>query len=87
MHKDNLVLLRNILFKTFIVGLIFAILLFVLTTTFWDLWSSIISSRFHVNDSELGKLIVSFFIHLRFFLIFIILVPAIALHWVIKTKD
>ncbi|OGI19835.1 MAG: hypothetical protein A3B68_08485 [Candidatus Melainabacteria bacterium RIFCSPHIGHO2_02_FULL_34_12] len=85
MEKQTLILIRDFLFKSFIVGILFAILLFVMTTTFWDYASSIIYSKFTVNQKELGELVVDSFIHLRLFLIFIFLVPAISLHWVIKS--
>lgn len=88
MKKQSLILIRDFLFKTFIVGILFAIFFFLVTAFFWDFWSSTIYSVFHVNEQEAGKLIASWFLHLRFFLIFIILVPAISLHWVIKSiKD
>ena len=88
MQKQNLILLRDFLFKMFIVSVIFAILLFIGTTLFWNIWASIIYTKFQVGEKELGELVVKFFINLRFFLIFLILTPAISLHWTIKSlKD
>ncbi len=88
MKKQNLILIRNIFFKTFIVGLLFALFLFVMTATLWSHWAPFVFSIFQVNEKELGEIVVKSFINLRFFLIFILLVPAISLHWVIKSiKD
>lgn len=88
MKKQDLVLVRNIFFKTFIVGLLFALFLFVMTATLWSHWAPLVFSIFQVNEKELGGIVVTSFINLRFFLIFILLVPAISLHWVIKSiKD
>lgn len=88
MKKQNLILIRNIFLKTFIVGLLFALFLFVMTVTLWSHWAPLIFSIFQVNEKELGGIVVTSFINLRFFLIFILLVPAISLHWVIKSiKD
>lgn len=81
-----MILIRDFLFKTFIVGILFAIVLFILTTTFWNIWSSLIFSKFQVTPKELGTLVVNSFLCLRFYLVFIILVPGISLHWLIKTK-
>ena len=86
METKNLILIRDFLFKTFIVGILFAIILFILTTTFWDIWSSFIFSKFQVSPKELGPLVVNSFLCLRFYLVFIILVPGISLHWLIKNK-
>ena len=87
MNKEVLVLIRNILFKTFIVGVLFALFLFVMTWFFWDAWSTFIYSKFQMTEKELGEQVVNFFIWLRFYLVFVILVPAIALHWTIKSRN
>ena len=88
MKKQNLILIRNIFLKTFVVALLFALFLFVMTATFWNCWSSFVYSIFQVNEKELGEIVVKSFINLRFFLIFMLLVPGIGLHWVIKSiKD
>lgn len=87
MTKQNLILIRNLLFRIFIVGLLFALLLFFGTTTFWDKWSSMVYTKVEVTPKELGALFVSSMLYTRFYLIFVILVPGIALHWLIKTKD
>ena len=86
MEKQKLLLIRDLLLKTFIVGLAFAILLFVMTATFWDKWSGFICTIFQLPKNELGELVVNSFLGLRFYLIFVILVPGIATHWLIKSK-
>ena len=86
MEKQKLILIRDFFLKTFIVSLVFAILLFVMTTIFWDKWSGFIYTKFQVSEKELGQLVVNSFLHLRLYLLFVILTPAIALHWLIKTK-
>lgn len=86
MEKQKLILIRNFLFKTFIVGLLLAIFLLVMTITVWDLWSTFVYSTFQISEKELGTLVINSFLNLRLFLIFILLAPAISLHWIIKTK-
>ena len=85
MQKQNMILLRNFLFKTFIVGLLFALFIFVMTMTFWDNWTSLVFSKFQLPAKELAELFVNSMLTLRLYLIFVILVPAIALHWTIKS--
>lgn len=87
MQKQNLKLIRDILFRIFVIGVLFAIFFFVMTASFWDFWTSMIYSKFQVSEKEFGGKVVDFFLYLRFYLVFIILVPAIALHWIIKTQD
>ncbi len=86
MEKQNLILLRNILLKTFLIGLVFALFIFFMTTTFFDKWSSLVLSKVFVTKEDLGKMFVNSMLYTRFYLVFVILVPAIALHWQIKSK-
>ncbi len=84
MDKQTLTLIKRFLFKTFFVGLFFAILMFFATLYFWGPWSSLIASKFYLNSSELGELVVKNFLMIRFYLVFVFLVPAIGLHWTLK---
>lgn len=83
MEKQKLIILRNFLLKTFIVGVLFTLAIFALTSAFWETACTLVYSIFHVSGEELGKLVVTSFLALRFYLVFIILVPAIGLHWTI----
>ncbi len=86
MEKQKLILIRDFLLKTFVIGLAFAILLFVMTVIFWDKWSGFIYTKFQVPQKDLGELFVNSFLYLRLYLIFVILVPGIAIHWLSRSK-
>lgn len=86
MTKESLTLLRGFLFRAFIVGLLFALIVFGFTYFFWDRWSLMVCSKFLLTKEELGKLVVNSFIYTRFFLIFFLLTPAISLYWTLKKK-
>ena len=86
MEKQKLILIRDFFLKTFIVGLGFAILLFVMTMALWGKWSGFLYTKFQIPQKELGVLVVNSFLYLRLYLIFVILVPGIAMHWLIKAK-
>jgi hypothetical protein len=88
MEIEKLIFLRNFLFKTFIVGLLFAVFYFVTTLIFWNTsLMSWIERMFKVNEAELGNLILSFFSTVRTILAFLLLTPCLALHWIIKSKN
>lgn len=88
MEIEKIIFFRNFLFKTFIIGLVFAVFYFITTIAFLDTWlMSWIERMFKVNDAEIGKLILSFFSTLRIILAFLFLAPCIALHWMIKRKN
>jgi hypothetical protein len=87
MEKEKIIFLRNFLFKIFLTGLAFIVFYFIATIIFWD--SSLMSwfeNKFKVNETQIGNLTFVFFTEARFVLIFLILVPCIALHWMIKAK-
>lgn len=87
METKNLLLLRNLFFKAFLIGLALFIFLIVLTALIWEPWSVFIAQTFKVEEEILGKIVVNSFLNSRIILIFLFLVPAIALHLVIKNKQ
>lgn len=87
MNTSNLKLLKNVLFKAFLIGLAIFILLLVVTAVFWHPWSSLIMNLFKVDEMTLGKLVVNSFLNARIILLFIFLVPAVAIHIVLKKMN
>ncbi len=88
MEKEKIIFFRNFLFKTFIIGVVFAVFYFIASIAFLDTWlMSWIERMFKVSDADVGNLILSFFSTLRLVLAFLFLAPCIALHWMIKRKN
>jgi len=84
MKMENLRIARDLLFRTAIISGIFSILMGVSTMAFWDTWSAWTCQWYHVSPDALGPVILNFFAAIKFFFVFVILVPALALHWTIK---
>ena len=84
MTYDNLRLIRNLLLRTFVVGLGITLLLALLTFSLWDTWVPIVERMFHTNIEFLTPIVVEFFMQVRFFLLYIVLAPALAIHWTLK---
>lgn len=84
MTLDSLRLVRNILFRCLAVGVAFAFLLALVTFGAWDSWIGFATGLFHTDEAAIRNLVMDFFTAIRFFLLFIILTPALALHWTIK---
>ena len=80
MNREKIIFFRNLLFRTFIAGLVKAVLLFLATWCIWDHWAAFLNEAFKIEENELGELVVNSFLNLRIFLVFIVLAPAIALH-------
>lgn len=84
MEKEKLIFWRNFLVRIFILGLGFAIILIAGTVCVWDWWSGMVTQNMHIEEKDLGIIMVSTILYLRLFLIFIVLVPAIALHLMVR---
>lgn len=86
MEHDKIIFFRNFLFRAFIIGIALAVFYFIVTYAFWNTWVSWVPSFFKIDEKELGKLVLVFFMTLRIVLVFLFLVPALALHWMARKK-
>lgn len=78
---ENIILLRNIFYKFFLIGFIFYILtaMFLLINNEWII--NLIISIYHLTRSEINLLIVCFIGWSKMTIIFFFLIPALGLHW------
>jgi len=81
MEREKIIFLRNFFFRAFIIGVAFALFYFVVTVAFWDTWEPLVLHLFKVDEKEIGRIAVLFFTEARLVVVFLFLVPALALHW------
>jgi hypothetical protein len=86
MDRDKIIFFRNFFFAAFIIGLIFALFYFGATLLFWKIGASWTTHFFKIDEKEFGRLVLLFFIQLRVVIVFFFLVPALALHWMLRKK-
>ena len=86
MEYEKIIFFRNFFFRAFIIGVVFAVFYFIITYAFWNTWVSWVPSFFKVDEKELARLTLLFFMILRIVLVFFFLVPALALHWMARKK-
>lgn len=86
MTYENLRLLRNMLYRTLAVGCFIVLFLAGMTFGSWETFMTMASSLFHADPTTLTPVILKFFMTVRFFLLFIILTPALAIHWTLKKE-
>jgi Mg/Co/Ni transporter MgtE len=86
MSHETLRLTRNILLRSFVVGIVIGIVLGLVTMIGWTSWVGLAGRWFHIDAATLTPSVLKFFMNIRFFLLFILLTPALAIHWTIK-KD
>jgi hypothetical protein len=87
MTVDLLKQIRNLLLRTTMVSLILMWLLVIATVALWDTWTSMTSQWFHTPVSELGPMISNWFALIKFYVLFLLLAPALGLHWEIKRRE
>ena len=86
METEKIIFFRNFLFRSLVIGIMFAIFLALLTFTLWGTATEMVQRFFLVNEEELGELTLNFFLNVRIVLIFFFLAPALALHGMAKVK-
>ena len=85
MTKETLQILRNILLRTLLVSLAFAVLMATVYYTGRSHWDRMIVVHWQLIDQpSLNLVVVGFFTLVRFYLVFVLLAPALALHWTLK---
>ncbi len=86
MTLDTLRLTRNILLRTFVVGYVLAIFIALVTFGAWDAWIGFSMKLAHTDQATLAAVVLNFFAGIKFFLLFVVLTPALAIHWTIKKE-
>ena len=84
MDREKVIFFRNLFLRLFVIGVVFAILLFVATLAFWNTATGLVMHLFKVDEKELGRIVLSFFLNMRLIVLFLFLAPALALHWTAK---
>ena len=84
MEPEKIIFLRNFFFRAFIIGVAFALFFLIVTYAFWNTWASWVTSWTKVDEKDLGRLVLFFFVQLRIVIVFLFLVPALALHWMAR---
>jgi len=86
MDRAKIIFIKNTLFRSFIVGCVFYVLILIITLGFWNTWACLVKSVFSVGEAEFGNTILLFFVMIKVILVFLMLVPAVALQWMAKKK-
>ncbi|MDQ2824003.1 MAG: hypothetical protein M3R29_00945 [Verrucomicrobiota bacterium] len=84
MEYTKIIFFRNFFFRAFVIGVVFAVIYFILTYAFWNTWAGWVTHLFKVDEKELGRIVLLFFAQIRIVVVFLFLVPALALHWMAK---
>ncbi|MDD3436782.1 MAG: hypothetical protein PHC64_06505 [Candidatus Gastranaerophilales bacterium] len=79
--KENLIILRNIFYKCFFIGLLFLIIAAVIYMPCRCFLANFYQTYLGINTTTYYNMWVSFIGLIKTILIFLFLVPALAIHW------
>jgi len=83
---ETLRLFRNVLLRIFAIGVVFALLMLIAMLAAWPVWTGLAMRWFHADAAQLGVVALQFFTEIRFYFVFVLLAPALALHWTIGSE-
>ena len=86
METEKILFFRNFLLRTLLISVLFVVFFAIVTFSLWDSLVPLVSGLFRTEEKEFGELMVAFFVNIRIVLVFFMLAPALALHWMSKQK-
>lgn len=87
MNLEKLKFWRSFLFRTAAVSYAIAALSSLIAVTSWNTWQSLIVQWYHTSPEAVGSVVLSYFTGIKFFIVYLLLAPAIGLHWTIKAHE
>lgn len=85
MNFETLRLLRDLCLKMAIVATVISLGSAVILFGMWDVWSKLCFSLYKLDSAQLMLLCVYFYSAAKFFVIYMLLTPALALHWTMRS--
>ena len=86
MTLDSLRLWRNILLRSAALCYAFLIVSALIWLPLSETWTGLTSNWYHITPEAVHNIVIYFFSVAKFFAIFVLLVPGLALHWTIKRE-
>ena len=87
MH-DTIRIIRDILFRTFLISLLVGLLFVGIYFGGRGYWQRLTVDRFAlIDEKSLNVVVMDFLLLIRFYLVFVLLTPALALHWTLKRLE
>ena len=86
MEREKIIFLRNFFLRAFIIGAAFGLFYFLVMFAFGNTAAHLTTWLFNIDEREFGRLALMFFLELRIVLVFLFLVPALALHWMVSKR-
>ncbi len=86
MNTETIHFWKKWLFRSFWIGCGFYIFSVLVLLLFRGAWHTLYHDVFHLDEASWWKIVLAFLVGAKLNLIFLLLAPALALHWCSKTK-
>ena len=86
MTKEQMIFWRNFLFTTFLVLLVFALVILSVIFGFWDTWMGIAEKYTPFDKNMVAESVLNSIVIVRQFALMVFICPVIALHLIIRRK-
>ena len=83
---DTLRLIRNVLLRSFVIGIVLALSMLIGMLVAWPFWTALAMAWFHTDEPHLSAVVLGLFVQIRFYLVFVLLAPGLAIHWTIRSE-
>lgn len=87
MTLESIRLARNILLRSAVLCYAFVILSALIWLPLSETWTGLTSNWYHITPEKVHNILIDFLAAAKFYAIFILLVPGLALHWTIKSEE
>jgi hypothetical protein len=87
MTLESLRLVRNILLRAAALSYAFIILSALIWIPLSETWIGLTGNLYHVSADTVRNIVVGFLSIAKFYGIFLLLIPGLALHWTIKSEE
>lgn len=84
---DSLRLTRNILLRSAALAYLFIMVSALIWLPLSETWTGFTCNCYHITPERVHNLVVDFLSCAKFYAIFVLLVPGLALHWTIKKEQ
>ena len=84
MTTETLRMVRNILLRSAALGCAYMLLSLLLWLPFADKWTPMTTTLYHIPPEKVRDLVVDFLTWAKFYTTFVLIVPALAIHWTLK---
>jgi len=85
MTIETLRFVRDVLFRSLAISIVVVILMYLAMLAGWPLWTTLVAQVFRSDEAHLAAAGLGLFTAIKFYVVFVLLVPGLAIQWTIRS--